>query len=77
MPKFYVETGEHRAVVDAPDLHEGARRGLSKIIDEQDPSSLGMLTCVSESGFDEECDKDDSLFVDTEKLLSELGLMEP
>ena len=77
MPKFYVETGAYRIIVDAPNLHEGAKRGLAKIINKHAPPALGLLTLVSESGFDEECDKDESRYVKTEVLLSELGLTEP
>ena len=77
MPKFYVETGKYRIIVDAPNIRDGAKRGLSKIIDKHTPHALGLLTLVSESGFDEECNKDDSRYVETRVLLSELGLPEP
>ena len=74
MPKYYVRSGGFQCVVDQPDQDEGLIRGLSKIIEAHPDDALGLLTQISERGFDDDGMNDDTQFISTAEVLRQLGL---
>jgi hypothetical protein len=74
MPKFYVSTGDCRTIVNAENLAIGSQRGFERIIIENNFPAIGLLTVVSERGFDGELDNpEDTYFIATEILIKAAG----
>jgi hypothetical protein len=60
MPKFYVTTGDFKCIVDKKTAKEAAVAAF-ETLDESPSSQLGLITMVSEHGYDSE-DMDNRYF---------------
>jgi hypothetical protein len=74
MPKYYVKTGGSKTIVDAESVKNAGEIGLRRIVTENDFPPLGMLLSVSERGFDDDCEHDDTFYISTTKVLKTIGL---
>lgn len=72
MPKYYIHSGDLKTVIDRPTQKQAVVDAFLR--DAADAERLGIITLVSETGF--EGDKDDDVFYPTERLLGEVGLLE-
>ncbi len=79
MPKYYIMSGDLKAIVDAQDVIEGFYKAIIKYLKKMDIAgnnsfSLSTLTISSEYGFPETNCHDEDLIYDTGMLLKLVGL---
>ena len=73
MPKFYIFTADQKTIVTADSSDKAFRKGLRRIIEDNDHPQLGTVTCASERGFDMKCKHGDTIVIMTGILLRDLG----
>ena len=57
MPKYYISSGDFQKVLSSPDHTTAAYDAFNKL-KEDSPKNLGLITIVSEHGFDSCVDED-------------------
>lgn len=67
MPKYYVSSGDLKHIITRKNTREAAIDTYRKLPDMKKVGKLGLLTMVSERGFDSE-DQDDSWYITTDLL---------
>lgn len=73
MPKYYVSSGDFQQIIDRPDP-ETAVYDAFKLLGDTSPARLGLITLVSEHGFDS-CEDEDTYY-GTIGVLEDTGQLE-